>query len=70
MKTTLQFNDEEMHEAKMAILSKEIYCSLFRASENLVKLVNHHPDLAFTDDQDEAIRAVIREMSETLDILS
>lgn len=69
MKATLQYNDEEHNEAKMAVHAPNLYSTLFNAREDFVKLVNDRPDLAFTDDQDKAIRAVICEMSEMLDFL-
>ena len=69
MKTTLQFNDEEEHEAKCAMHALDIHTSLWRASEDLARLVNDRPGLAFTEAQEAAIREVMIGMGEGLDFL-
>jgi len=66
MKTTLQFSDDEEHEAKLALHSRDIYAALWRTSEDLARLVNDRSDLAFTDAQEVAIRGVISNISEAL----
>jgi len=66
MKTTLQFNDEEEHEAKMAIHARDMQVSLWRASEDLARLVNDRPGLEFTEVQEAAIREVISSISDAL----
>lgn len=70
MKTTLQFNDEEMHEAKTAIHAPNLYCDLWNILEELRKLLKYRDDLCFSEEQADAIREIIADGSETLNILS
>jgi len=68
MKTTLQFSEEEHNEAKMAIHASDFYCGLWNASKGLRNLLKYRDDLAFTEEQEDAIRDVMWEMQTTLDI--
>jgi hypothetical protein len=69
MKTTLQYNDEEEHEAKCALHAKNLYASLWTASQALHSLLKYRDDLNWTEAQDAAIRDVMMDMSEGLDFL-
>jgi hypothetical protein len=69
MKTTLQFNDEEHHEVKMAIHASNLYCDLWNTLQGLRKLLKHRDDLCFSEDQEDAIRKIIVDGSETIDFL-
>lgn len=69
MNTTLQFNDEEEHEAKMAIHAPNLYCDLWKTLEELRKLLKYREDLCFSEPQEGAIREIIADFSETLNIL-
>ena len=69
MKTTLQFNDEEEHEAKCALHAKDLYSALWTASQSLRGLLKYRDDLNWTDAQDAAIRDVMIGMGEGLDFL-
>lgn len=68
MKTTLQFNDEEEHEAKCALHAKDLYSALWTASQSLHSLLKYRDDLSWTEAQDAAIRDVMIDMSERLDL--
>lgn len=69
MKTTLQFNDEEHHEAKCAIHASDLYCGFYNASESIRALLKYRDDLAFTEEQEDALREIMGDMQETLDFL-
>lgn len=72
MKTILEFKDDQETEAKRAMLSGNLYSTLWNTRETLIQLRNKPDRLdceALDDDQHSVISAVIEEMSETLVLL-
>jgi len=69
MKVTLSFNEDKLSEARMAFHAQELYLAVWNIQNDIRSMLKYRGDLEFTEAQEDAIREIVFQDSEILDMM-